>query len=66
MSQAERGEVRPYGEIYGELLPDVALVDAIGDLAWSRTSLEVLSWYAGVRGNLADFPNSPALTPVGR
>ena len=49
--QAERAECRT-GVICDELLPGVALVGAVCDLAWSRISLEVLSWYAGVGGDL--------------
>ena len=52
--------------ICGELLPDVALVGAVCDLAWSRTWPEVFSWYAGVEGNLVYLPSSPSLTLVGR
>ena len=40
--QAERAEVCQSG-VCGELLPGVALVGAVCDLAWSRISLEVLS-----------------------
>ena len=39
---AEQDEVRPPDEICGEILPDVALVGAVCDLAWSKTSPEVL------------------------
>ncbi len=52
--------------ICGELLPDVALVGAVCDFVWSRTWPEVLSWYAGVEGNLVYFPSSPSLTLAGR
>ena len=66
--QAERAPVCQPGVIYGELLPGVALVGAVCDLAWSRTSSEVLSWNAGVGGDLqvVDFSSSPLLTLVGR
>ena len=66
--QAERAEVLvcQSGVICGELLPGVALVGAVCDLAWSRTSSEVLAWNAGVGGDLVDFPSSPLLTLVGR
>ena len=50
--QAERAGLCRSGVICGELLPGVALVGAVCDLAWSRISLEVLSWYAGVGGDL--------------
>ena len=52
--QAERAEVCQSGVICGELLPGVALVGAVCALAWSRISpdSEVLSWYAGVGGDL--------------
>ncbi len=52
--------------ICGELLPHVALVGAVCDLAWSRTSPRVLSSHVGVEGNLVDFPSSPSQTPVRR
>ena len=52
--------------ICGELLPDVALVGAVCDLAWSRTLPKVLLEHAGVEGNLVYFPSSPSLTLVGR
>ena len=52
--QAERAEVcqSQSGVTCGELLPGVALVGAVCALAWSRISPEVLSWYAGVGGDL--------------
>ena len=64
--QAERAQVCQPGVIYGELLPGVALVGAVCDLAWSRTSSEVLSGNAGVGGDLVDFSSSPLLMLVGR
>ena len=64
--QAERAQVCQPGVIYGELLPGVVLVGAVCDLAWSRTSSEVLSGNAGVGGDLVDFSSSPLLMLVGR
>ena len=52
VTQAERAEVCQSGVICGELLPGVALVGAVCALVWSRISPEVLSWYAGVGGDL--------------
>jgi len=63
---AERVGACPSVGICGELLPGVALVGAVCDLAWSRTWPEVFSWYAGVEGNLVYFPSSPSLTLAGR
>ena len=45
---AERVGVRQSDEIWGEILPDVALVGAVCDLVWSNTSPEMFSWYAAV------------------
>ena len=58
--RAERVGARQSGPFCGGLVPCADLAGAVGGLAWSEISPEILSKYVGVEGNSAYCPSSPS------